>query len=197
MAELLLFHHGHGLTEGVRQFAHTAREAGHTVHTPDLFEGRVFDDLAEGMAYVDNIGLRAVLERGSMAARDLPPTVVYAGFSLGVLPAQQLTQTRPGARGALLFHSCVPAATFGAWPVGVPTQVHAMEDDPWFVGDGDIDAARNLLAVSDRAALFLYPGAGHLFADPGLPDYDEAAAEQLTRRALGLLAAVDLRDRAG
>ena len=191
MAELLLFHHGHGLTEGVRQFAHTAREAGHTVHTPDLFEGRVFDDLAEGMAYVDNIGLRAVIERGVVAARGLPPAVVYAGFSLGVVPAQQLTQTRPGARGALLFHSCVPAATFGAWPAGVPTQVHAMEDDPWFVGDGDIDAARALVEGAEDGEMFLYPGDQHLFADSSLSSYDAGAAALLSRRVLPFLDRVD------
>ena len=62
----------------------------------------------------------------------MPADVVYAGFSLGVLPAQALAQTRPGARGALLFHACVAPDEFGTpWPKAVPLQVHLMEADAW------------------------------------------------------------------
>jgi dienelactone hydrolase len=111
------------------------------------------------------------------------------GFSLGVLPAQKLAQTRPGARGALLFSSCVPVAEFGGWPDGVPVQVHAMDADPIFVGEGDIDAARELLAQATDAELFLYPGDQHYFADGSLPSYDPDAAALLTRSVLDFLAA--------
>ena len=191
MAEVLLFHHVQGLTSGVRDFAEPLRQAGHTVHTPDLFDGRVFDTIDEGLAHVREIGFGEVIERGRRAAEGLPDELVYAGFSLGVLPAQMLTQTRPGARGALLFHSCVPTSEFGgAWPAGVPVQIHGMDADPFFVDEGDIDAARALVASTKDAELFLYPGNGHLFADNSLPDYDESAATLLTERALGLLEAV-------
>src|SRR6267154_2298654 len=159
MAEVLLFHHVQGLTSGVRDFAVSLRRAGHTVHTPDLFEGRVFDKIDEGMAHVNEVGFGTVLERGRQAAETLPDELVYAGFSLGVLPAQMLAQTRPGAEGALLYHSCLPLAEFGGtWPDDVPVQVHAMDADPLFVGEGDIDAAHELVKVNWDAALFLYPG---------------------------------------
>lgn len=193
MAELVLFHHVQGLTTGVTAFAEELRRAGHTVHLPDLFDGRTFDTLEAGMAYAREIGFGTVLERGVAVAEDLSPTLVYAGISMGAMPAQRLAQTRPGARGALLLEGCVPVSEFGdAWPAGVPVQVHGMDADPNFAGDGDgesdLDAARALVASAEQAELFLYPGKDHLFGDSSLPTYDKAAAELLTRRVLDFLA---------
>jgi dienelactone hydrolase len=190
MTEVVLFHHAQGLTPGVVAFADELRRAGHTVHTPDLFEGRTFDTVAQGVGHAEQIGFGEVIERGVRAVDGLPAELVYAGFSLGVLPAQRLTQTRAGARGALLFHSCVPVSEFGsAWPDGVPVQVHAMDADPFFVGDGDIDAARALVDQAEDAELFLYRGDQHLFADSSLPSYDADAAALLSQRVLGFLGA--------
>jgi dienelactone hydrolase len=188
MAEVLLFHHAQGLTQGVVAFANDLRDAGHTVHTPDLFEGRVFDTLDDGLAYVDEVGFGAIMERGVRSADDLADRLVYAGFSLGVLPAQKLAQTRPGAQGALLFESCVPTSEFGGWPAGVPVQVHGMDADPFFAGEGDIDAARALVAEAADGELFVYAGDHHLFADSSLPSFDAAASALLTQRVLGFLA---------
>jgi dienelactone hydrolase len=159
------------------------------VHTPDLFEGRTFDTIADGMGYVREIGFGEVMERGVRAVDGLPAELVYAGFSLGVLPSQRLAQTRAGARGALLFYSCAPVSEFGStWPDGVPVQVHAMDADPYFVDEGDIDAARELVDEAKDAELFLYPGDQHYFADSSLPSYDADAAALLTRRVLDFLA---------
>ena len=191
MAEVLLFHHAMGQTTGFRAFADELREAGHTVHTPDLFDGRKFGSIEEGMAYAEQIGFpNAIIERGERTANELAPELVYAGFSLGVVPAQKLAQTRAGARGALLYYSCVPLSYFGgSWPAGVPAQIHGMDEDPIFVGEGDVDAARELVAATDDAELFLYPGDQHYFADSSLPSYDESAAKLLTERTLAFLAA--------
>ena len=189
MAEVVLFHHAQGLTPGVAAFAEEVRRAGHTVHTPDLFEGRTFGTIEEGMGYAGEIGFPdAVIQRGIRAVEGLPAGLVYAGFSLGVLPAQKLAQTRPGAKGALLFYSCVPVSAFGpAWPDGVPVQVHGMDADPIFVGEGDVDAARALVAQATDAELFLYPGDTHYFADSSLPSYDADATALLTQRVLSFL----------
>jgi dienelactone hydrolase len=187
MAEVVLFHHAQGLTPGVVAFADEIRRAGHTVHTPDLFEGRTFQTLEQGMAQVEQIGFGEVIERGVRAVQELPASLVYAGFSLGVLPAQYLAQTRSGARGALLMYSCVPASEFGSWPAGVPVQVHGMDADPIFVGEGDIDAARALVEEAEDGQLFLYPGDQHYFADSSLPSYDAEATALLTERVLDFL----------
>jgi dienelactone hydrolase len=188
MAEVLLFHHAHGLTAGVREFAEGLRGAGHTVHTPDLYEGRVFGSLEEGIAYASEVGFGTVRDRGREAAEALPAALVYAGFSLGAMPAQMLAQTRAGANGALLFHSCVPTSEFGGeWPDAVPVQIHGMEDDAFFATEGDLDAARALVGSAPAAELFLYPGNQHLFADSSLPSYDEPAAALLTGRVLAFL----------
>ena len=191
MAEVLLFHHAQGLTPGMRAFADGLRAAGHTVHLPDLFDGRTFDSIEAGMAHIEGIGFDALRARAEHEADDLPAELVYAGFSFGVLPAQKLAQTRPGARGALLFYSAVPASEFGTWPDGVPLQIHGMDADPFFVDEGDIDAARELVATVDDAELFLYPGDQHYFADSSLPSYDEEATKLLTERVLAFLAARD------
>ncbi|MDX6337209.1 MAG: hypothetical protein QOG05_4549 [Streptosporangiaceae bacterium] len=189
MAEVVLFHHAQGLTPGVVAFADELRRAGHTVHTPDLFEGRTFSTIDEGMRHAEEIGFPGeVIGRGVRAVEGLPADLVYAGFSLGVVPAQMLAQTRPGAQGALLFYSCVPVSEFGsAWPDGVPVQVHGMDNDPIFVGEGDIDAARELVEQAKDAELFLYPGDQHYFADSSLPSYDPDATALLVQRVLDFL----------
>ncbi len=186
MTEVVLYHHVQGLTEGVHSFADELRRAGHTVHTPDLFDERTFDTIEEGMVYAREAGFGALTERGVAAADGIGPEAVYAGFSFGVMIAQQLAQTRPGAGGALLMSACLPASEFGeAWPDGVPAQVHGKDDDPFFAED--LEAARALVDSTDQAELFLYPGAEHLFADSSLPSYDAAAAALLTERVLAFL----------
>ena len=191
MAEVLLFHHAQGLTPGVQEFAERLRAAGHTVHVPDLYDGHVFDDLEAGLGYASEVGFGTVMERGRHTVDALPEGIVYAGFSLGVMPAQMLAQTRPGAKGALFFHSCVPTAEFETpWPAGVPVQIHGMDHDELFVEEGDLDAARALVKEASDVELFLYPGDEHLFADSSLASYDADATELLTQRTLAFLAAV-------
>ena len=188
MAEVLLFHHALGPTEGLHAFADELRRAGHTVHTPDLFEGRTFGSIEEGVAYADEVGWDEIMARGDRVAESLANHLVYAGVSLGVVPAQKLAQTRAGARGALFFSSCIPVAEFGGWPADVPAQVHGMDADPIFMDEGDVDAARELVESADHAELFLYPGDQHYFADSSLPSYDADATKLLTERVLAFLA---------
>ena len=190
MAEVLLFHHAQGQTAGFLAFADELRRAGHTVHAPDLYDGHSFATLDDGIAYAQEVGFGNLLDRGVASADGLPSELVYAGFSLGVMPAQQLAQTRAGARGALLFEACLPVSEFGtAWPTGVPAQIHGMDADPFFAGEGDIDAARELVKSAEDAELFVYSGDRHLFADSSLPSYDADAATLLTQRVLDFLAA--------
>lgn len=189
MAEVLLFHHAQGQTPGFLAFADELRAAGHVVHAPDLYDGKTFTDLDAGVGYAKAVGFATIGERGRLAATGLPSELVYAGFSLGVMPAQELAQTRPGAKGALLCSAAFPASEFGgSWPRGVPLQIHMMEDDPWSAED--LPAARALVAEVENAELFLYPGDRHLFADSSLPDYDEGAAKLLEQRVLKLLATI-------
>jgi dienelactone hydrolase len=185
MTEILLFHHAQGQTEGFLAFADELRAAGHVVHAPDLYDGKTFTDLNEGVGYAQQVGFGTIGERGRLAADGLPNELVYAGFSLGAMPAQMLAQTRPGSKGALLFSAAIPASEFGSWPPGVPVQIHMMEDDEWAAED--LPAARELVETIDDAELFLYPGDGHLFADNSLPDYDENAATLLEQRVLAFL----------
>ena len=183
MAEVVLFHHAQGLTEGVRAFADDVRAAGHVVHTPDLYDGRTAATLDDGMAIAREIGFEAVQERGVDAAQSLPAEVVYAGFSLGAMPAQKLAQTRPGALGLVVLHAAIDPAEFGPWPDGLRMQIHTMEDDDW----GDADVGRELAATIDEVELFLYPGDRHLFTDRSLDAYDEAAASLVLERVLAFL----------
>jgi dienelactone hydrolase len=189
MAEVLLFHHAQGQTKGFHAFADELRVAGHVVHAPDLYDGKTFAEITDGVAYAKQVGFDVLLERGVAAAEGLPDEIVYAGFSLGAAPAQKLAQTRPGARGALLLHGCLPPSEFGTpWPESVPVQIHAMDADEWFREDAA--AAQELVDEVENAELYLYPGNGHLFADSSLSDFDEEAATLLKVRVLAFLNAV-------
>src|SRR6476469_4154843 len=193
MTEVLLFHHAQGLTPGVIAFADELRTAGHTVHTPDLFDGQTFGSIDEGMSHIKATGFDELRARGVRKADDLPTDLVYAGMSFGESIAQELAQTRPGARGALPLYSAIPISgewAFGPWPDGVPVQIHGRDNDPIFVGEGDIDAAREIVATVDDAELFLYPGGQHYFSDSSLPSYDAEATALLTERVLAFLARV-------
>ncbi|MHA4779530.1 dienelactone hydrolase family protein [Streptomyces sp. MSC1_001] len=188
MAEVLLFHHALGLTEGVGAFADELRRAGHTVHVPDLYEGRTFTDLEAGAGYARETGFDTLVARGERAAEGLPEEIVLVGLSLGVLPAQKLAQTRAGALGAVLVSACVPPSEFGGpWPEGVPAQVHGMDADPFFVDEGDLAAARALVADAADRRLFLYPGRAHLFAERGAPSHVPEAAALCLERVLCFL----------
>jgi dienelactone hydrolase len=186
-----LFHHAHGLTDGVAAFADRLREAGHTVHTPDMYEGQTFDDLEAGVGYAQETGFDVIAERGVAAVQDLPGSLVYVGFSLGVVPAQRLAQTRPGARGAVLCYSALPPEMFGEWPEGMPAQIHYMDGDEW--AQEDIEAIEEI-GAADGAEVFVYPGTAHLFGDSSLPDHDPAAAALMMERILGLLQSIDAAD---
>ena len=193
MADVLLFHHAQGLTPGVIAFADALRAAGHTVHTPDLFDGRTFESIPDGMAFIKEQGFDVMKERGVRSDDDLPAGLVYAGFSFGVMSAQRLAQTRPGACGAILCYSCLPITgewAIGPWPDGVPVQIHGADADPFFMDEGDVDAAREIVALVDDAELFLYPSDQHYFADSSLPSYDADATALLTKRVLEFLARI-------
>lgn len=191
MADVLLLHHAQGQTPGFLAFADALRAEGHTVHTPDLYGGESFATLDEGMAKARSIGFDTLLEQGVAAADGLPGDVVYAGFSLGVMAAQRLAQTRPGARAAILLDSAIPLGEFAPdWPAGVPVQVHGGEADEFFMDEGDVDAARQIVGAAGDGELFTYAGCGHLFADPSAPAYDADAAALVQQRVLDFLARV-------
>jgi dienelactone hydrolase len=188
MAAVVLFHHVQGLTDGVRAFAEELRAGGHTVHTPDLFDGERPSTIEDGVGLVQGLGDQVLGGRANRAVADLPDGLVYAGFSFGAGMAQEFAQTRPGARGALLYEACMPITgewAIGPWPDGVPVQIHGMDSDPFFALEGDIDAARELVETvgPKLGELFVYPGDQHLFTDSSLQSYDADAAALVVRRS--------------
>jgi len=191
MADVLLFHHIQGLTPGVVAFADDLRAAGHTVHTPDLYDGRTFDSIEAGAAFAQGEGAPDFDAMADAIAGGLPERLVYAGISFGVMQAQRLAQTRSGAAGAVLVDACIPITgdwAFGPWPAGVPVQIHGMDADAFFAGEGDVDAARGIVETVPDAELFVYPGDKHLWLDPSLAAYDAEAATLMQNRVLELLA---------
>ena len=196
MAEVVLFHHVQGLTDGVRAFADELRAGGHTVHMPDLFDGELPATIDDGVALAGRIGDEVLGERAERFVAGLPAGLVYGGFSLGGATAQRYAQTRPGARSALLYEACLPITgewAVGPWPDGVPVQIHGMDKDPFFGLEGDLDAARELVETvgSKLAGLFVYPGDQHLFTDRSLPSYDPDAAALVVQRSRSFLDRLD------
>ena len=185
MTNVLLFHHALGLSPGVVAFADELRAAGHTVTTPDLFEGAVYEVIDDGVAHAQRVGFEAIIAKGVASAEGSGDGFVVAGFSLGGLPAQKLAQTHPSVGGAILYHAAVPSSTFGGpWPTGVALQLHFTENDPWV--QEDLEAARELAAESG-GYLWMYPGSAHLVADSSFSDYDPAIAAQIMERTLAFL----------
>jgi dienelactone hydrolase len=192
MAEVVLFHHVQGLTEGVRAFAEQLRAGGHIVHTPDLFDGERAATVEDGIALVGRIGEETIDARVNEIVAALPEGLVYGGFSFGGASAQRLAQTRPGARGALMYEAFVSLTAewaFGPWPDGLPVQVHGMDKDPYFALEGDLDAALELAAMvgPTLAEVYTYPGDKHLFTDSSLPSYDADATALVLSRSLEFL----------
>jgi dienelactone hydrolase len=198
MAEVVLFHSVLGLRPGVISTAERLRAAGHTLHTPDYFDGEVFDDLDEGMRKEDALGYQEIARRAREYVAGLPDGVVFAGFSLGAVHAEVLAASRPGALGAVLMHGAVPVEALGEffgidrWPEGVPVQVHYAADDPWVETEEEMvplsEAVRGAGAAFEA---YTYPGSGHLFADPDLPEYDRASSEAMWERVLAFLDRID------
>ncbi len=187
MTDVIVFHHAQGLTAGVRAFADRLVVAGHRVMVPDLYEGETFDSIDDGVAHAQSIGFDTVIDRGVAAAASVEGPFAVVGFSLGVLPAQNLAQTHSRAIGAVLCHAAIPLGTFGDhWPDGVALQIHTAERDRL----GDFDDATALAGAVAQAELFAYDTDAHLVADPSLPDHDAAIAAQILDRTLALVAAV-------
>ncbi|MEU8365747.1 dienelactone hydrolase family protein [Micromonospora tulbaghiae] len=192
MAEIVLFHHIQGLTDGVRALADSLRSGGHTVHAPDFFDGELPATIEDGAALTKRIGGDVLDQRADALVADLPAGLVYAGVSWGAAIAQRLAQTRAGARAALLYEACLPVTgewAIGPWPDGVAVQVHGMEHDPFFGLEGDVDAARELVSIvgPERGELYVYPGDRHLFTDSSLPSYDAEATALVVSRSRELL----------
>lgn len=200
MAEVVIFHSVLGLRPGVLDAAERLRAAGHTVHTPDLFEGEVFDDIDDGMRKAETIGFREIARRAEEAVAGLPAGLVFAGFSMGISYAEWLTASRPGALGAVLMHGAVPVEAlteyFGVerWPEGVPVQVHYAVDDPWVEKEAEVDPlGREVREAGAAFEEYVYPGSGHLFADPDFTEYDRASSETMWERVIAYLDRIDAR----
>ena len=188
MTDVLLFHHALGVTPGIGAIADELRAAGHRVTVPDLYNGATFDTVEAGVAHAEQVGFDTVIDRGAATAEGLDGGLVLIGFSLGVLPAQKLAQTRPGVVGAVLCHGAVPLSMFGdGWPDEVAAQIHLVEGDPF--AEEDLDAARELAGAAPDGELFLYPGSGHLVTDYSSSDYDPVAGRQIIERMLTFVTA--------
>lgn len=182
MTEVVLFHHAQGLTPGVAHFAASLRSAGHSVHAPDVYEGRTFDDLDDGVAHLESVGFGELSRRAMAAISGTPSDVVYVGMSMGANLVENALLTRPGALGAVLLYGQLSPEVLDVPDLRkLPTLVQHSVDDPWIDDPGDE------VVAAMQGSLFVYPGAGHLLADPISPDYDAAPAELVLRRTVAFL----------
>jgi dienelactone hydrolase len=186
--EIVLFHSAQGLRPAVRSWADRLRAAGHRVHTPDLFDGEVFDQLADGVRKRDALGIPELIRRAQAAVAELPSSLVCAGFSMGAASAEFLAATRPGATAAILMHGALDPGAVGAetWP-RVPVAVHYAKGDSWVDTEQVRSLERAVQASGAAVATHVYEGGGHLFADEASPDYDRASAELMFERTLAFL----------
>lgn len=188
MAEILLFHHAHGLTDGLCSMADRLRGDGHTVHTPDTYSGRVFTNLDEGIGFAETIGRDAVAHVAMRSARKFHDADVTIGFSMGSMQAQLVAQHVRRMRGCVLMGGATPPDRLGSeWRAHVPLQIHVADPDDWCTTE-EVDA---LHRSAPGAEVYRYPGRAHMFVDPSLPDYDADSADMFEERLLGWLTQLD------
>jgi dienelactone hydrolase len=193
MSEIVLFHSALGLRPGVHWFADRLRAAGHTVHTPDLYDGEVFDDLAAGVCKRDAVGMLELIGRAQASVATIRGPIVVAGFSMGAAAAEVVATSRPDVRAAILMHGAVPPAMMGVtrWPSSVAVQLHYAELDPWIETDEVRDLSDSVSASGGRLEVHRYEGTAHLFADEQLVEYDEGKAAAMFSRVAAFLASVE------
>ncbi|AXE82711.1 dienelactone hydrolase family protein [Streptomyces atratus] len=185
---IMLFHSTYGLRPAVHAAAHRLRAAGHEVQVPDLFEGHTFETVEEGMAFKEEVGKDELLRRAVLAAAPYSDRgLVYAGFSFGASTAQTLALGDEKARGLLLFHGTSDIAE-NATVDELPVQLHVADPDPFETHDWLNSWYLQMQRTGADVEVYRYPGAGHLFTDPELPDHDAASAELAWKVALGFLA---------
>ncbi|MFF0046084.1 dienelactone hydrolase family protein [Streptomyces sp. NBC_01620] len=185
---IMLFHSTYGLRPAVHAAAARLRAAGHEVYVPDLFDGRTFETVEEGMAFKDEVGKDELLRRAVLAAAPYSERgLVYAGFSFGASTAQTLALGDEQARGLLLLHGTSDIAE-NASVDELPVQLHVADPDPFETHDWLNSWYLQMQRTGADVEVYRYPGAGHLFTDPDLPDYDAAAAELTWKVTLGFLA---------
>ncbi|MFD4654373.1 dienelactone hydrolase family protein [Kitasatospora sp. NPDC058444] len=191
MAQIVLFHSAYGLRPAVHAAAERLRAAGHTVHTPDLFDGRTFESVEEAQEFQEELGGRdELLRRAVTAAAPVSEGgLVYAGFSLGGAVAQNLALADEKARGLLLLHGTSDLREDAA--TEIPVQLHIAEPDPFEPEDWLNAWYLRMRRAGAEVEVHRYQGAGHLFTDPELPDYDEEAAERAWAASLDFLAELD------
>jgi dienelactone hydrolase len=185
MASVALFHSVYGLRPAVLHIAERFRAAGHLVVAPDLYGAGPVDTLDEGFALADKVGRETMLDRGRRAVRDLPAEAVLAGLSMGTGIAEALLPERPDAAGLLLLAGA--GDSFDAVPAGLRAQLHVAHPDD-FLMPADVD--RWTTGMTDAGAVFevfRYPGVGHLWTDPDLPDFDAPAADLTWQRCAEFL----------
>ncbi|MFI5618451.1 dienelactone hydrolase family protein [Streptomyces sp. NPDC051567] len=184
---IMLFHSTYGLRPAVHEAADRLRAAGHQVQVPDLFEGRTFETAEEGMAHQDEIGRDELLKRAVLASAPFSDQgLVYAGLSFGGSVAQHLALADDKARGLLLLHGTADLEE-GASVDELPVQLHIADPDPFETHDWLNAWYLRMRRAGADVEIHRYPGAGHLFTDPGLDDYDAEAAERTWKAALGFL----------
>ncbi len=186
MAHVVLFHSALGLRPGVQHFARELQKAGHSVTTPDLYDGETFEDYKAGNGKWFAIGIPAILQRAQASAQELKDDIVFAGFSNGAAVAEFLAATHPQAKGALLMHGAMPPQMLqiAAWPATAPVQLHYGNKDPFRNPENDTGLQKAVEASGATFTEFLYDTNGHLFTDPDLSEYNETLAKQLMERVL-------------
>lgn len=185
---IMLFHSTCGLRPAVHASAERLRAAGHEVRVPDLFEGHTFETVEEGMAFKEQLGKDELLKRAVLAAAPYSDQgLVYAGFSFGASVAQTLALGDAKARGLLLLHGTSDIAE-NASVDELPVQLHVADPDPFESHDWLTSWYLQMQRTGADVEVYRYPGAGHLFTDPDLPDFDQAAAELAWKVAIGFLA---------
>jgi dienelactone hydrolase len=190
VSDVAVFHSALGVRAGIHDAADRLRAAGHTVTVVDQYDGRSFGDLDEASAYVDEVGFPALMQVALDAVADLPDGFSALGFSNGGGMAEHVATQRPVDR-VVLASGTLPLEMLGvaSWPTRTATQIHYALGDP-HRNEQWLQAVVTSIETSGASVDLHtdYPGDGHLFTDPELPDHDAANTALFWQRVLAFLA---------
>ncbi len=192
---VLVLHAWWGLNDTMRAFCNRLAESGFIAFAPDLYHGKVADNIADAetlsdalfgnpnQAKADIAEATAFLnQRGDQVDRGL----AVIGFSLGAYYALDLSVTAPEhIRSVVIFYGTRP----GDYSSSKATYLGHFAETDEFEPQSDVDNLEKSLRRAGRpVTIYRYNDTGHWFVEPDrLQAYNQAAASLAWDRTLAFL----------
>jgi carboxymethylenebutenolidase len=190
---VLVLHAWWGLNDTIKAFCARLAEVGFVAFAPDLYHGKVTDQIAEAEALVAALDKNVNQARVDLAnataflkERAETDTIMVIGFSIGAYYALDLSANAPETiRSVVIFYGTGPA-DFSKSKADYLGHFAEMDE---FEPQANVDRLAEALRSAGRSVtLHTYPNTGHWFFEPDrVQAYNSAAASLAWERTLAFL----------